>query len=88
VQNQAIALRNNPDYQRGQLSELSETNFNRWASVESFKIVPQVYQGLQSGSKTDGKVLPDDYADTAKSIAERRMMLAGYRLADYLKAAF
>jgi hypothetical protein len=88
VQNQAIALRNNPEYQRGQLSELSETNFNRWASVESVKIAPQVYQGLQSGSKTDGKVLPDDYADTAKPIAERRMMLAGYRLANYLKAAF
>jgi hypothetical protein len=88
VQNQAIALRNNTDYQRGQLSELSETAFDRWARVESFKIAPQVYQGLESGSKTDGKVLPDDYADTAKAIAERRMMLAGYRLADYLKAAF
>jgi S1/P1 Nuclease len=88
VQNQSIAMRNNPDYQRGQLSELSETAFDRWARVESFKIAPQVYQGLQSGSKTDGKALPDNYADTAKSIAVRRMMLAGYRLADYLKAAF
>lgn len=48
----------------------------------------QVDQGLQSGSKTDGKVLPDDYANTAKAIAERRMMLAGYWLADYFKAAF
>jgi hypothetical protein len=45
-------------------------------------------QKKQSGSKTDGKVLPNDYADTAKPIAERRMMLAGYRLAEYLKAAF
>jgi hypothetical protein len=56
--------------------------------MPSFKIAPQVYQGLQSGSKTDGKALPNDYANTAKPIAERRMMLAGYRLADYLKAAF
>jgi hypothetical protein len=74
---QAISIVGRYNYQRGQLSELSEANFNRWASVESFKIAPQVYQGLQSGSKTDGKVLPDDYADTAKPIAERRMMLAG-----------
>jgi S1/P1 Nuclease len=96
VQNQAIALRNNSDYQRDRLPELSETAFDRWARVESFKIAPQVYKDLQSGSKDDGKALPDGYANTAKpnglpsatAIAERRMMLAGYRLADYLKAAF
>jgi hypothetical protein len=53
-------------------------------------------ENLQSGTKTDGKVLPDGYVDTAKTIpqrgrfanAERRVVLAGYRLADYLKAAF
>jgi hypothetical protein len=36
----------------------------------------------------DGKALPDGYVDMAKAIAERRVTLAGYRLADYLKAAF
>jgi hypothetical protein len=88
VRNQAISLRQNADYQRDRLSELTETSFENWGKKESYKLAPQVYENLQSGTKTNGKVLPEGYTDTAKSIAERRMALAGYRLADYLKAAF
>jgi S1/P1 Nuclease len=88
VRNQAISLRQNADYERGNLPELAETSFEKWSKVESYKLAPQVYENLQSGTKTDGKALPDGYADTAKTIAERRLVLAGYRLADYLKAAF
>jgi len=33
----------------------------------------------------DAKVLPNAYARVAKHIADRRMMLAGYRLANLLK---
>jgi S1/P1 Nuclease len=88
VRNQAIALRQNADYQRGRLPELAEASFEKWGTVESYKLAPQVYKNLQSGTKTDGKALPDGYVDTAKGIAERRVTLAGYRLADYLKAAF
>jgi hypothetical protein len=87
VRNQAIALRQNADYQRDKLPELAETSFDA-AKVESYKLAPQVYENLQSGTKIDGKELPDGYADTAKTIAQRRLVLAGYRLADYLKAAF
>jgi hypothetical protein len=88
VRNQSILLGQNADYQRDFFPELTETSFEKWGKVESYRLAPQVYENLQSGTKTDGKPLPTGYADTAKIIAEKRMMLAGYRLADYLKAAF
>jgi S1/P1 Nuclease len=87
VRNQAIALRQNADYQRDNLPELADTSVDA-AKNESYKLAPQVYENLQSGTKTDGKVLPEGYLDTAKAIAQKRMVVAGYRLADYLKAAF
>jgi hypothetical protein len=88
VRNQAISLRQNTDYQRDNLPELAETSFENWGKKESYQLAPQVYENLQSGSKTNGKVLPEGYLDPAKTIAQKRMVLAGYRLADYLKAAF
>lgn len=88
VRNQAILLRQNENYQRDFFPELTETSFEKWGKVESYKLAPSVYENLQSGTKANGKVLPTGYAGTAKIIAEKRMMLAGYRLADYLKAAF
>ena len=88
VRNRSIALRQNSEYQRDSLTELSETNFQNWGKVESYKLAPQVYKGLTSGTKANGKALPDGYGATAKAIAERRIVLASDRLADYLKAAF
>jgi S1/P1 Nuclease len=88
VRNQAISLRQNANYQRDNLPQLAETSFEKWGRIESYKLAPQVYKNLQSGTKTNGKVLPAGYAATAKSIAEQRLVLAGYRLADYLKTAF
>jgi hypothetical protein len=41
-----------------------------------------------STGKNNGVVLPDDAARTAKSIGERRIVLAAYRLSDVLKQAF
>jgi S1/P1 Nuclease len=87
VRNQAIALRQNADYQRDRLPELADTSSDA-AKVESYKLAPQVYENLQSGTKTNGKVLPEGYLDTAKTISQKRTVIAGYRLADYLKAAF
>jgi hypothetical protein len=34
---------------------------------------------------TDAAVLPNGYANIARKIGDRRMMLAGYRLADLLQ---
>ncbi len=45
--------------------------------------------GIQGSSdRSDGPVLTDDYTDAAKAAAEKRMVLAGYRLADTLATAF
>jgi hypothetical protein len=86
VRNTATSLRGS--YQRNKLPELKETKFNNWAKLESFRIAKQnaYLNGKLSGSsdKNDGKVLPVNYAATAKPIAQRRMSLAGYRLADVL----
>ncbi|MEJ6487800.1 S1/P1 nuclease [Nostoc punctiforme UO1] len=90
VRNTATKIR--ADYQRSKLPELRETKFDNWAKVESFNIAKQkaYLNGKLSGSsdKSDGKVLPQNYAATAKPIAERRMSLAGYRLADVLNKLF
>jgi hypothetical protein len=51
----------------------------------------QVYRNgtLQGGTdKRHGAVLPADYPGTAKPIGERRVVLAGYRLADVCKRLF
>ncbi len=89
VRNTATKIRTS--YQRSKLPELKETKFNNWAKLESFRIAKQkVYlDGKLSGSsnKNDGKLLPQNYAASAKPIAERQMSLAGYRLADVLAEA-
>lgn len=44
---------------------------------------------LEGGAdRTDGLVLPDSYAKEAKSVAERQVVLAGYRIRDTLATAF
>lgn len=90
VRNAATKIR--ASYQRSKLPELRETQFNNWAKLESFRIAKQkaYLNGKLSGStdKNNGKPLPPNYAATAKPIAERRMSLAGYRLADVLNKLF
>jgi len=41
-----------------------------------------------SPKQDDAPTLPDGYTKKAKAVAERRIVLAGYRLADLLKKAF
>ena len=75
-------------YPRASLAELSETNFETWAHQESFDLaVSAVYRqgNLKfSGDKNQGTPLPSDYESSAKGIAERRLALSAYRLADLL----
>jgi S1/P1 nuclease len=89
VRNAATALRLQPDHARAQLPELRETRFEQWATQESFSLAKdQTYRnGQLRGSKDqqNGEVLPADYIATVKPLAERRMVLAGYRLADVLR---
>src|SRR5262249_28085898 len=96
LRNDATALRNRQEFQRSQLTELASTDFESWAK-ESFEIATKIaYRNgsligaPRSGSKdcsmvTTAPVLPVGYIPVAKHIADRRMILAGYRLADLLK---
>jgi S1/P1 Nuclease len=95
LRNEATSLKNRQEFQRSQLTELGNTDFESWAK-ESFEIATKIaYQnGRLTGSPRAGNkdcatvaaapMLPVGYVATARRIADRRMILAGYRLADLL----
>lgn len=95
LRNEATALRNRQEFQRSQLTELASTDFELWAK-ESFEIATKIAyrNGGLIGSPRDGNkdcstvaaapVLHAGYVSSAGRIADRRMILAGYRLADLL----
>src|SRR4030095_11963980 len=96
LRNEATALRNRQEFQRGQLTELGNTDFESWAK-ESFEIATKIayrngaHIGIPKGGNKDcamvataAPVLPVGYVVNASRIADRRMILAGYRLADLL----
>ena len=78
-----------------QLTELANTGFESWAK-ESFEIAAKIaYRkdgriGTARGGNKDcttltaSPVLPVGYVVSASRIADRRMILAGYRLANLL----
>jgi S1/P1 Nuclease len=88
-------LRNRQEFQRSQLTELASTDFESWAK-ESFKIATKIaYRnggriGTPRGGSMDctmvaaAPMLPAGYVVSASRIADRRIILAGYRLADLL----
>jgi hypothetical protein len=87
VLNAAIAIQSEHD--RESLGELKQaTNPKAW-SLESRKIALETtYQrGHLEGSDhaADAPSLPEGYAKTAKSVAQRRVALAGYRLTDEIQ---
>jgi hypothetical protein len=43
---------------------------------------------LQSFASSSVSILPEGYTTRVKEVAERRIVLAGYRIADLLKQAF
>ena len=95
LQNEATTLRNRQEFQRTQLTELASTGFESWAK-ESFEIATKIaYRnggriGIPKGGNKDctmiaaDAVLPAGYVVSARRIADRRMILVGYRLADLL----
>ena len=89
VRNLAAKLRARPEFARDKLTELKETDFEKWAKVESFgqaREVAYLDGKLKGGKDADSApVLPAGYAKKAKAVAERQIILAGYRLADVLK---
>jgi hypothetical protein len=95
LQNEATALRTRQEFQRSQLTELANTGFESWAK-ESYEIATKIaYRddgriGIPKGGAMDcsmvaaAPVLPVGYVVSASRIADRRMVLVGYRLADLL----
>jgi len=92
VRNEATALRNKPDFKRENFTEqLAVKPFTDWA-LETFSVaVEQAYRkGTLQGStdKNNGVVLPDDYTDKVKAVAERQIVVAGYRISDAMAEVF
>ena len=95
LRNEATALRNRQEFQRSPLTELAHTDFGSWAK-ESFDVGTKIaYRNggririprdgnLDCTTATAAPALPAAYVATASRIADRRMILAGYRLADFL----
>src|SRR5262245_45713050 len=95
LRNEATALRNREEFQRSQLTELASINFESWAK-ESYEIAAKIayLNGRLIGIPRDGNkdcsmvttapVLLAGYVVNASRIADRRVILAGYRLADLL----
>jgi hypothetical protein len=95
LHNEAIALRNRPEFSGSGLTELTSTSFESWAK-ERFEIatkiaylngaVPGTPKGsLKDCSDVDAAVFPVGYSTIAGRIGELRIVLAGYRLAEILK---
>jgi hypothetical protein len=96
LRNEATALRTRQEFQRSQLTELANTDFESWAK-ESFEIATKIaYRnggriGIPKGANKDCRevqaapVFPAGYVVSASRIADRRMILAGYRLAAVLR---
>jgi hypothetical protein len=95
LRNEATVLRNRQELQRNQLTELASTDFESWAK-EGFEIATKfAYRnggriGIPRGGSMDctivaaAPVLPVGYVRSASRIADRRIILAGHRLADLL----
>jgi hypothetical protein len=83
------------EFQRSQLTELASSGFESWAK-ESYEIATKIAHrnggriGIPRGGNMDcamvasAPMLPVGYVVSASRIADRRMILAGYRLADLL----
>src|SRR5262245_35316427 len=96
LRNEATALRNTPEFSKNQLGELALMDFESWAK-ESAEIATKfaykngAFVGTPKGNRqtcaevVDAVVVPTGYAKIAGRIGDRRIILAGYRLASVLE---
>ena len=88
VRNIATELRNT--YPKGSLKKVKELDLAKWTQ-ESLKLAKEnVYLNgkLKTGTKENGEVVPADYPKNMKEICNKRVTLAGYRLAEFLSKKF
>lgn len=87
TRNRAVELRLRPEFERTKLKELGVNGFENWAK-EGFPVaLKHAYKdGHLQGSttRTEAPILPEEYIKNAKAVGERRIVLAGYRLAAVL----
>ncbi|MFL5382189.1 MAG: S1/P1 nuclease [Longimicrobiaceae bacterium] len=88
----ARLLLSQPAMRRATFPELGVHNVTRWAQFESYPLaVHRAYLdgALEYGtSEATARPVPSGYLSRARATADRRMVLAGYRLADLLRAHF
>ncbi len=88
IRNIAIELKNK--YPKNSLKGVKELKLAKWIQ-ESLRLAKKdVYLNgnLKTGTKDNGEVVPADYPKKMKEIAEKRIALAGYRLAQVLSRTF
>lgn len=85
AKNIATELENRPDFAINKLTELKTKDPLKWAQDESFPLaVKMAYLDGKlphSTSRDEAPVLPEGYLKAAKAVAERRVLLSGYRAA-------
>ncbi len=87
VSNMAVELRNRPEFARDELKELPITEPATWAEESRTLAAEVAYQKgnlIGGNDRNNGPLLPAGYTDAAKAAAERRIVVAGYRLAAML----
>jgi len=96
LRNDATALRSRQEFQRSQLTEVINTEFESWGK-ESFEIATKIAyrdggrigtpktRAMDCTMVAAAPVLPVGYVVSAARIADRRIILAGYRFVDLLK---
>lgn len=87
TRHRAVELRLRPEFERPKLTELETAGFENWAKEGFAVALKHTYrEGNLQGSttRTEAPVLPEDYVKNAKAVGERRIVLAGYRLAAVL----
>ena len=86
--NAATELRLRPEFAPERLGELKAEAFEAWAKDEGVSLARDVVyrDGKLAGgaAREAAAVLPGDYFAGSKPVAERRVVLAGHRLADVL----
>jgi hypothetical protein len=96
LQKLATFLRTRPEFAKPQLTELSTTDFEGWAKEGFQGAIAVAYQGgtLTGAPKHHNQDCRDvagapaltlGYIATARRVADRRVVLTGYRLADLVR---
>lgn len=90
VKKTADDLRGRKEFAKDELKEVGNLKIEAWIKDESLPLAIKVgyRDGKLPGSNAEftAPALPDDYFKEAKPVAERRAVLAGYRLAAVLKS--